>query len=376
MNTPVRLLVTILLAAAAAQAQPVVTEESTWRHTSSATTYRPSAQAAPVVADGGGFLVTWSEVADGLSRAYAGRLDASGRLLSVGVRTGGEADAASVAPFGDRIIAAWLEPGVGQRPLAMFAALDRSFQLVSVRPVELLATPPIVRTTGSRAFVGADAKLYEVDRDGAPLTVVNAPGLIDDLAAVGSNVGFVSHSYTPFKSFPNPCHPFTICVAPGPVPEAYTVVFTWLYRLTSGTSASVTANARTAVAGGGDSFLVVWFEPGKVKGSLFGSTFMPFLISSRVPEPLDARAQPQVAWDGQRWIAVWSADGSVLGAAVTPDAKVTTFDVSARGKRPAINAAVPSRFLVTYEVVDSDTRHLGSRLIDFTPPGQRERAVR
>ena len=62
----------VLLLAASAQGQPTVGDEVIWRTTLSAATYRPAPQAARVAADGGGFVVAWSEFdSDGISRACA-----------------------------------------------------------------------------------------------------------------------------------------------------------------------------------------------------------------------------------------------------------------------------------------------------------------
>src|SRR5207244_11748207 len=92
--------ITCMLAALLLTVVPTVTDEVVWRTITPQATYRPAPPAAPVAVDGNDFLVTWSEVADGLSRAYAGRLDARGRLISVDVHTDGAADAASAVPFG------------------------------------------------------------------------------------------------------------------------------------------------------------------------------------------------------------------------------------------------------------------------------------
>src|SRR5439155_9948600 len=129
-------------------------------------------QAARVAVDGGGFAVAWSEFADGLSRAYAGRLDAAGNLLEVGVRTAGTADAPSVVPSGDRYIAAWLEPDTsGKFPALITAALDRDFRLMHARNAGLTLGRPVVRVTPSRRYIGAGGALYEVDGDGVPVNV-------------------------------------------------------------------------------------------------------------------------------------------------------------------------------------------------------------
>src|SRR5262249_7814970 len=138
----------LLLVAATLQAQPFIGPEVRWRTTSAAPTYRPAPQAARMAPDGDGFVVAWSEVEDGASRAYAGRMDGAGHLTGVGVRTIGTADAAVIVPFGNRYIAAWEEPEPGDaRPTVISATLDRNFNLLSAHSIGLTSTPPFIRTS-------------------------------------------------------------------------------------------------------------------------------------------------------------------------------------------------------------------------------------
>jgi len=367
-----------LLIAASAQGQPIVTGEVVWRKTSPATTYRPAPQAARLAADRGEFVVAWSEFEDGLSRAYAGRLDPSGHLVTVGVRTSGAADAPSVAPFGDRYIAAWLEPDAYDgRPMLLTGALDRDFKLLSARPIGLTVSSPLVRTTSSRAYVVSGNFLYEVDKTGAPINVYDTPRPVDDIATAGSHVGYVLHAAGTSASLCSWCQPHPPPPPPTPSPT-YVLTFTWLYKLTAQTALPFKSEAPAAISSNGSEFLVVWpeFAPNSaVKASLFGASFKPFLVSARGPFLFDAVTQPQVAWDGMRWVAVWARGDSIEGAVIAPDLAVTPFTISARGQRPAIATAKPGRFMVTYEVVDLTERRLASRLIELglLP---RERAVR
>src|SRR5262249_1798161 len=106
------------------------------------------------------------------------------------------------------------------------------------------------------------------------------------------------------------------------------------------------------------------------------STFVSFPVSERGALSWDELTQPQVAWDGARWVAVWARGDSIEGAVILPNRSTTPFTISARGVRPAIAASKPGRFLVTYEVVDTGQRRLAARLIDFSPPPGRGRAIR
>jgi hypothetical protein len=363
----------LLLFAVAAQAQPSVGPEVVWRAALPLATYRPVPPAARVTADGDGYVVAWSEVENGISRAYAARLNAAGQMAAIGVRTIGVADAPAISPFGDRYIAAWLEPDpVDKRPTLFTAALDRNFKLVTSTRIGLTTGPPVVRTTPSRAWIGSGNMLYEVDRGGGPIAFFDLPRPLDDLAVSGNDAGYVHHESTVsiFIVCPNGCS------LPPPLPH-YALTFTWLYRLTASARMQFDSKAPAALASNGDAFLVVWAEskPIALKGALFGTSFKPFVISANAQRTFDELTQPQVAWDGQRWVVVWDGDAGVQGAVIAPDLTVTPFKVSAEGSRPAIASPKGGRFLVTYEVLAGE-RRLVSRVVDFTPPGQRERVVR
>lgn len=368
------LAVAFLLLATSIQAQPTVGDEVVWR-TAPAATYRPAPPAARVAADGDGYAVAWSEFANGASHACAGRLTAAGRLALIGVCTAASGDAPAIAPFGDRYIAAWLEPGpYDGRAMLITAALDRKFALLAAHPVGLTAGAPIVRTAGARAYAASGNFLYEVNGDGAPVNVFEFPPPIDDLAIAGDQVGAVTHAHTVTPSIVCPGHTCSL-----PPFERYVLTFTWLYRLTSATTLPFKSDAPASVSAGAGGFLVLWSENAPkavIKASLFGSSFQPFVVSERGTFGFDPLTQLQVAWDGARWVAVWARGDSIEGAVIEPGRTVTPLTLSARGGRPAIVASKEGRFLVTYEVVDFDQRRLASRLIDFTPPGGRERAIR
>ncbi len=330
-------------------------------------------QAAPVAADGGGFVVGWSEVDDdGVSRGYVGRLDASGRMAVVGVRTAGTGDSPVIAPFGDRYLAAWVEPNESQSfAMVATAALGRDFSVLASRFLTPANGAAIVRATESHAYIAAGRSLYEIDRDGAPIKQYDETRAIDDVAAAGDQVSYVTHATSVSASLVCPGRPCTIPTG------SYSLSFIWLYRLSAGMKLPFKSDSPAAVCPGGSTFLVVWAEhsPEAVKASRFGSSFKPFLLSSRGTQATDPLTQPQVAWDGERWVAVWMTTTTIEAAVITPDLAVMPFTVG-RGRRPAIAASRTGRFLVTFENFDLVGRNLASRLIDFTSPGQRERVIR
>lgn len=356
------MLATLLILAATAQ--PTVMPEVVWRTTSPAATFRPAPQAAKVAPDGDGYLVAWSEVDDGLSRAFAGKLNAAGELTTIGVRTLGAADAPVIAQFGGRYLVAWLEPDpIDSRPVLVSGALDQDFKLVSARPVGLTAGPPVLRIAPTRAYLGSGNFLYELDTNGAPGATFEIPHPIDDLTADGGEVGYVVH-------------------APQTGVSATSLLwFTWLYRLHTATVLPFRTNAPAAVSGGNKSFLVVWFQASPntaVLASLFvpSMSFQAFFVAGPGAISNDPLTAPQVAWDGARWVIVWASGDGIRGAVVEPSRQVQAFLVNARGTRPAITASKPGRFLVTYEMNDGVARHLASRVLDFNGAAGRGRAIR
>lgn len=375
--------VALLLFAASASAQNVIGPEVVLRATSQSPTYHPAAQAVPIVADGDGYLVTWSEAIDGLSRAYTGRLDAAGRLIRVGARTAGTADGAVIAPLGDRYVAAWLEPtGSDGRPGLVSALLDRSFQVASSHAADLLADAPRLRAGGGRVYVSTGSAIYELDASGGRTPVLFTPLPLDDFAVAGNEAGvpvaYVARSIDSFTSL---------------VPPPYIITrlhFSWPLRTSGPLTAtfelfSQRIGSPMAIGSDGSGFLVVWIDLNAraVMASLIAPLtqfqFSPFVVSSFASSRVVPDQQPQIASDGSRWLVVWEHEGRIEGMTVAPGGARTTFTVSdSGGARPSVATAQQGRFVVTYEAYEGVTRRLASRLLDFNPgpPPGRERAVR
>jgi hypothetical protein len=346
---------------------PLVGPEVTWRVTSAEPTYFPAQQAAPVAADGAGYAAAWSEVAGGISRACAGTLTASGHIDRVGVCTSGTADASAIVPFGDGYVAAWLEPEPGDaRPNLVTGALDRDFHLRDSQAAGLAASAPEFHAGASRLWLFTTDSLYELDAAGAVLSSTRLNDRPEELTVSGDQIGYVSHSREP-ALFRSPGH--------GLVKWVYSVQFTRF-----GGAASLFqfgADDPDVVVGTGANdagFLVLWTQWGGLAASFFGPGFArQVFVSTSVPSTI---SPPQVAWDGTRWVAVWSDTMGVHAAAITPNLEATSFEIAAGGGRPAIVTSSPGRFLVTYEVVAFGQRRLVSRVIDFNPPSPRMRVVR
>ena len=344
------MLAPLLLAAA-----PFVGPEVTWRVTSPQTTYFPAPRAAPVAADGAGYAVAWSEVAGGISCACAGTLTASGHIDRVGVCTSGTADSSAIIPYGDGYVAAWIEP----ESVLVTGALDRDFKLRSSQRLSLATSAPEFHVGGARVFLAMKNVLYELDAGGAPRGVTGLDA--DAIAASKEQVGYVNHSRQP-AAFRSPGH----------------AVVKWVYSIQFAPVGGAPSlfqfggdddDVAVAIGASDHGFLVLWTQWGGLAASFFGSGFVRQVFVSA--HAAGAISQPQVAWDGTRWVVVWSDGLGVHAAAVAPDLSATPFEISEGGARPAIIASSPGRFLVTYEVVGSEQRRLVSRVVDFNPPRMR-----
>jgi hypothetical protein len=353
------MLAPLLLAAA-----PFIGREVTWRVTSPQQTAFPATQAAPLTTDGLGYAVTWSEVVQGVSRACAGTLTSGGRI-ETGVCTAGTGDAAAVVPSGDGYLGAWLEPEPSDgRPQLVTGSLDRNFALRSSRVLGLAAGAPAFRITPSHVWLATATRLYDLDTDGSVLSATDFDRRVDGIAASGDQLGTVSHAHQPA--------PFARTVS-----TFYSVTF----ARQSGASATFEFGTNdvidqpTAIGASESAFLVLfWRFANELDASLFGAGFAHIAVIA--PHAGSAPSQPQVAWDGARWLAVWSTGNGIEGAAIAPDLTSTLFSISAEGGRPAVVASSPDHFLVTYEVLGTGERRLVSRLIDFTAPAGRGHAVR
>src|SRR5262245_15582723 len=305
----------LLLAAVTALPQAVVGEEVVWRSTSATPTFHPALQAAPIAADGENYVVTWSEFEAGLSHAYAGRLDARGRLTQIGVRTAGAADAATIVPFGGRYLAAWLEPEPGNWLAQLVAgALDRDFQLIAARSFGLIEGLPIVRANAAHAFITAGRQLLEIDRDATRTNTYVSADRIDDVAVWGNEAGFVAQSLDSAKCTGFFCRG-TVYL------NTYTLSFTWLYRFVDARGSKFNTGAlplgASATAGmAGDHYLIAYVDPrdGLVKAT---DGHYGYLQLGQGPSlAAMPNVQPQVAWDGQVWLVVWTGGSGVEAAVV------------------------------------------------------------
>src|SRR5207249_158721 len=121
----------------------------------------------------------------------------------------------------------------------------------------------------------------EVDGDGAPLGAFDLARPVDDVALSGGEVAAISHSRLAQNA---PCFGYS-CSTPVTT-YTYSLSFVWPYRLNAGLNVSANnIDTPAALSGNGSVFLVSWFEisPPRVKAAILGSSFHPFVLSTRAP---------------------------------------------------------------------------------------------
>jgi hypothetical protein len=85
------------------------------------------------------------------------------------------------------------------------------------------------------------------------------------------------------------------------------------------------------------------------------------------------KSNPQVAWDGSRFLVVYRSSGTDIRAVTIQDGKANPPFVIASGdaRRATVINAGPDRFLVAYEVRSPSGSQLAGRFITFPPPRRR-----
>lgn len=147
-----------------------------------------------------------------------------------------------------------------------------------------------------------------------------------------------------------------------------------------------------SVAAGADGFLAVFYDVHETIGTPTPSVIAAMRLTADgtpvrdlreskpaddftpVGQPASRYANPQVAWDGERWFVIaqrpvgggvytmrgYALDPTDLHALELPVDIVTGFV-----NRPFLVAVAPGRFLAGYEILDASSRRLASRFIDF-----------
>lgn len=139
------------------------------------------------------------------------------------------------------------------------------------------------------------------------------------------------------------------------------------------------SDSRAVTAGDADEMAIVWRSPTaltgiRVVGSEYHSRFT-ILEDAAAPEP------DGIAFDGERWLVVFTRDGDVWGAFVDRTAKdFVPFPIASTERvewKAGAIALAPGRFLVSYASdLGAGDHHFAGRIVLTEPPPSRRRAVR
>ena len=158
-------------------------------------------------------------------------------------------------------------------------------------------------------------------------------------------------------------------------------VVTW--ELAPGKSGSkryrYSSDSRAVTAGDADEMAIVWRSPTALAGIrvVDGDYHSKFTI---VEDP--AAPEPDgIAFDGERWLVVFTRDGDVWGAFVDRTAKdFVPFPIASTERvewQAGAIALAPGRFLVSYSSdLGGDDHRFAGRIVLTEPPPSRRRAVR
>lgn len=384
------------LVSAAAYGQPVIGPEL---RTAVFNSYGPAvstpSSALGVTRDGSGFAICWSALDDSWkSRVFFARLDGQAMMTSRSeLPTGeptGEADAyhPAIASDGNGFLVAWIERGRLWGVWQTFVArLDRLGQVV--RPPRAISTPlflteprpPLVVWNGTSYYVDACPQLVRLSADGEVLQVIDG-GCADGAVPTATSVALARHSSGRVDySGSFFCH--TICIQ-----DSYSVGLSERGGCSAGQTFNYLDSLGVGIASNGKQFLLVW--PMAAWSRVLVATRIgndctlvdpwsgPLFIDFLAPGGGAGTSNPQIVWDGSRFLVVYQVSQSggteIRGATVT-DGEVGAPFVIASGsvRRPAVIAAGPGHFLVAYELLSVQGAQLAGRLVDFPPP--RRRAV-
>lgn len=342
----------------------------------------PSIGAEPaIVASNHGVLLVWSEIdpLTNIPELHSGILDFDGRLVSpITILPQYQVDAHAkhpvVATDGETFAVGWLESQGLMRVAAIAldangapAAPPRGFggyyELGTI-------TPPLVWNGSAYQIFG-----FAFDRDGQPVLPETDMPAVLRYAANGTFVGmkWESHRAGYRCSFGRPS-----CVW-------FDADFTVTWEIVRGNRHEQTSRAwpyytdsTPIVAGDDDEMAIVWSSDNGIAGMRVVDG--KYQSSFAIPKGLTPEAPEGIAFDGERWLVVFTRDQDIWGAFVDRDSfNVTPFPIATGGRaesKARATALKSGRFLVSYssDVAPRDHRFAGRVVLSESP--KRARAIR
>ncbi len=372
------LLTLLLLAAFAAGAQPVLAPEVVSAPLPGA--FEVYGFAPPALAgDGSAFGVAWSAWAEGGdNRIYAAPLDATAhvagavQVMPTGLR---HAERPVLTATASGFMIGWIEL-VDRMPRGLICALDR--QLVPIAKPVILgsgADRVVLASSEHRVVAAYKGQLFELADDG---TIINASSGVSSPVAL---------AVTPFRTIalgqtstqtPVPCFDFHgHCGQPSFI-NSYFLTLLDVGNLLVGDNLGFFSTLGAAVGFDGQSPLIVWYDGTPTfGGQILAMRLTPasydakrfparFLLGSYPPRMDNTGAAPQIAYDGERYLVVWQDGNAISGALLDAAGKVTLLAIAKSGSRPNVIATSRGRFLVAYELWNTEGRHVAGRFIDVT----------
>lgn len=340
----------------------------------------PGADAAPaLVASRNGALLAWSEL-DPFTRIpeiHVGILDSDGRLNGAITKLStyqpvAEARSPVVATDGETYAVAWQEPEPHRRMAAV--PLD-SNGIPVAEPLPFGGIGNLPRTP----LLFWNGESYQIhglafDRTGHPVYPKwNVPVYVRYAAGdtlVGMNWTSTPRTYRCGWGIGHGCNWI----------DAEFIV-TW--QLAPGKSGSKEyryySDSRAVTAGDADEMAIVWRSPTALTGIrvVDGDYHSKFTIleDPAAPEP------DGIAFDGERWLVVFTRDGDVWGAFVDRMAKdFVPFPIASTERvewKAGAIALAPGRFLVSYSSdLGGDDHRFAGRIVLTEPPPSKRRALR
>jgi hypothetical protein len=343
-----------------------------------------AAPAVSIAKDRTGVAIAWTmsngAVSNAADRVYVARLGASAQAgpvhempLSLSANMHAAYPSLAPAPDGNGVVLAWLEVNqiVPARPGAVFFRLDPA--LTPSPPIFLFSaatatSPAIVRTKGDSTWISALGNLWKLSKDGtlsASLSSIAASDMAigTDLPQLVGSHGVASNAFT-CRNDPGCAVPNCSQVCRIPAPSNFALDFLSLLTTLASRTFNFSSDVQPAIASNGRDVLVTWFQGSQIGGELraFGGTM------------------PAIAADGDRYVAVWRVQRSagnhdIVGVAIENDGRLTPLSIatsSADERDPAILALGDGAFLVAYEKLVDNERHIAGRFVTFG----RHRAVR
>jgi hypothetical protein len=375
------LVLALLFAAATNSATPMVGPEIASAPIPVFTGPPPSAPAAPLVADGNGFLLAFTLSRGVRMRSIVTRLDAQAQAVAGATRelpvtdANNDATMPSIAVAPNGYFAVQTEIGPRGALLAVWH-LDRNLSPdpapFGVFPKSVAGpapSPGFVRVDGNRVIVIADDLIVEYDLGGTLLRMTRAPFAAGDALFAGGalvTAGAESVPTVPCSFLPGPC---------GLPPRFDALVgfdgtdaIRLSYRFYSPNGIAAASDGSTLlyvlVAQSSMAFLrydALGRRPIDLAPQLFGAW-----------AANDASQRPSVAADGVRFVAVWHIVGqngqrAIAAAAIDRDGTVTPIAIPNLGDetRPFVLAAGPNRFLVSYLSGSDGEYRVAGRFITF-----------